>query len=87
MAHGGLTGRFDFAEELGAAQLIHATIAGETVIAHVSGATRLNGGEPVSFVIDPAQVQLFDASTGRRLAGEKGSVATSATGMRAVAPA
>ena len=87
MAPGGLSGRFDFAEELGAAQLIHATIAGETVIAHVSGATRLNGGEPVSFVVDPAQVQLFDVSTGRRLAGENGPAAAAVSGVRAMASA
>ncbi len=85
LAPGGVTGRFDFAEELGAAQLIHATIAGETAIAHIAGATRLAGGDPVSFVVDPAQVQLFDASTGRRLSGENGSVAASAPGVRDLA--
>jgi len=82
LVSGGLTGRFDFAEELGAAQLIHATIGGETAIAHVAGATRLAGGDPVSFVVDPAQVQLFDASTGRRLAGENMAVAADRKGVR-----
>ncbi len=85
LAPGGLTGRFDFAEELGAAQLIHATIAGETAIAHVAGATRLAGGEPVSFVVDPAQVQLFDASTGRRLSGENGPAEAVRPGVRDLA--
>ncbi|MDW6026563.1 sn-glycerol-3-phosphate ABC transporter ATP-binding protein UgpC [Mesorhizobium sp. BAC0120] len=67
---GGLSGRFDFVEELGAAQLVHGTFAGETIIAHVTDARRLLPGDPLSFKLAPDDIQLFDAETGRRMPGE-----------------
>ncbi|BCH23961.1 ABC transporter ATP-binding protein [Mesorhizobium sp. L-8-3] len=70
LAPNGLSGRFDFAEELGAAQLIHGTFAGETVVAHLSGSNHFSPGDPLSFRVAPSDVQLFDAETGHRLAGE-----------------
>ena len=72
LSPGGLSGRFDFAEELGAAQLIHGTFAGETVIAHLAGAGQFSPGAPLSFHVDASDIQLFDADTGHRLAGETG---------------
>ena len=72
LSPGGLSGRFDFAEELGAAQLIHGTFAGETVIAHLAGAGQLSPGAPLSFHVGASDIQLFDADTGHRLAGETG---------------
>ncbi|MGI6852251.1 sn-glycerol-3-phosphate ABC transporter ATP-binding protein UgpC [Mesorhizobium sp. 1B3] len=70
LAPNGLSGRFDFAEELGSAQLIHGTFAGETVIAHLADAGHLSPGDPLSFHVDPGNIQLFDADSGWRLAGE-----------------
>jgi sn-glycerol 3-phosphate transport system ATP-binding protein len=70
LAPDGLSGRFDFAEELGAAQLVHGSFAGESAIAHLTDAGHLSPGDPLSFRVDPADVQLFDADTGRRLPGE-----------------
>jgi sn-glycerol 3-phosphate transport system ATP-binding protein len=67
---GGLSGRFDFFEELGAAQLVHGTFAGETVIAHSTDAGRLTAGDPLSFKVAPADIHLFDTETGRRLLAE-----------------
>jgi sn-glycerol 3-phosphate transport system ATP-binding protein len=65
---GQLDGEFDFAEELGAARLLHGAVAGETVIAHVGGHEPFEPGERMRLAVDPADVQLFDAATGKRLA-------------------
>ena len=70
LAPGGLSGRYEFSEELGAAQLIHGTVAKSSVIAHVVGSSVRKAGEPLSFRVAPEHVQLFDQS-GRRLAGER----------------
>ena len=70
LATNGFSGRFDFAEELGAAQLIHGTFAGETVVAHLSGSNHFAPGDPLAFRVDPSDIQLFDTETGHRLAGE-----------------
>lgn len=74
IADSGLTGTFDFAEELGSARLVHCTFGDHSAIAHVAGASHFEPGEPVRFAIDPADVQLFDATAGRRLAGERSPV-------------
>jgi len=66
----GLSGHYDFSEELGAAQLIHGTVAKSSVIAHVVGSSMRKAGEPLSFRVAPEHVQLFDQG-GRRLSGEK----------------
>ena len=67
LAPGGLTGRFNFSEELGAARQLHCLVAGESVIAQVTGHAAFEMGEPVSLHVQPAALQLFDAQTGRRL--------------------
>jgi sn-glycerol 3-phosphate transport system ATP-binding protein len=63
----GLASEFDFAEELGAARLLHGSVAGETVIAHVSGHEHFEPGETMRLAVDPADVQLFASDTGKRL--------------------
>ena len=65
---GQLDGEFDFAEELGAARLLHGAVAGETVIAHVGGHEHFEPGERMRLGVDPGNVQLFAAATGKRLA-------------------
>jgi sn-glycerol 3-phosphate transport system ATP-binding protein len=67
----GLKGAFDFAEELGSARLVHGTVGDQMVVAHVDGHLHFEPGDPVQFKIEPSEVHLFDAATGRRLAGER----------------
>ena len=75
LGKGGFVGRYEFAEELGAAQLLHTSIAGASAIAHVAGVRQMAVGEPVGFRVEPMNVHLFDETTGRRLAGENRAVA------------
>ena len=63
----GLSGKFDFAEELGSAKLVHGIFAGKPLIAHVAGERAFAAGEPLSFAVDAADIHLFDIDTGRRL--------------------
>ncbi len=70
LAHDGLRVRFDFAEELGAARLLHATVADGSVVAHVAANGPLAAGQQLAFRIDPRDVHLFDKATGKRLAAE-----------------
>jgi sn-glycerol 3-phosphate transport system ATP-binding protein len=74
---GGITACFDFAEELGAARLIHTLVGNQSVVVQVAGDERLLPGAPIHMIIDPADVQLFDADSGRRLA-ERGAAVVSA---------
>jgi sn-glycerol 3-phosphate transport system ATP-binding protein len=62
-----LTARFDFAEELGSAKLLHSSFVGQTLVAHASTQAQLCASDPFPFSVDPADVQLFDADTGHRL--------------------
>jgi sn-glycerol 3-phosphate transport system ATP-binding protein len=84
---GQLDGEFDFAEELGAARLLHGAVAGETVIAHVAGREHFEPGERMRLTVDPADVQLFDAATGKRLAERIDGRAQRAAQRRAFASA
>jgi hypothetical protein len=72
-------------EELGAARQLH--VAGETVIAHVTGQEHFEPGEPMRLTIDPADVQLFDAGTGKRLAERPDATAARPRQRRAFASA
>ncbi len=65
---GGISGKFDFAEELGSARLVHGIFAGKPLVIHVSGHRPFGPGEALSVRIDPADIHLFDAESGRRLA-------------------
>ncbi|MRX36420.1 sn-glycerol-3-phosphate ABC transporter ATP-binding protein UgpC [Aminobacter sp. MDW-2] len=71
LGSGGLSGTYEFSEELGAAQLVHGTVAKSIVIAHIVGSSRRKAGEPLSFRVVPQHLQLFDHRSGRRLSGEK----------------
>jgi sn-glycerol 3-phosphate transport system ATP-binding protein len=72
---GGVEGRFEFAEELGAARLLHGAFAGQQAVAHVAAHDDIEAGDPVSFLVDPADLHLFDAESGKRLDGETRSAA------------
>ena len=69
-AHSGVTVHFEFSEELGASRLLHGALAGEMVAAISSADRLLTAGEKMGFLIDAADVQLFDAETLRRLPEE-----------------
>ena len=77
LAPGGISGSFEFAEELGSGKLMHCNFSGHTLIAHAFGDRSFQQGEAVSFQIGPSAVHLFDAETGKRLAeaGENGVAA------------
>ena len=83
----GLAGEFDFAEELGAARLLHGSVAGESVIAHVSGHEHFEPGETLKLSVEPADVQLFDIKTGRRLPESLEARTMRVPPRRALAPA
>jgi sn-glycerol 3-phosphate transport system ATP-binding protein len=71
VGQGNLVGTFEFAEELGAAQLLHCSLAGTVVIAQASGHNTAISNDSLSFAVDANNVHLFDKLTGRRLAGER----------------
>ena len=62
-----LKGQFDFAEEMGAARLLHGTFGGESVVANVADGVRRAAGEAMHISVDPADIQFFDSENGRRL--------------------
>ena len=62
-----LKGEFDFAEEMGAARLLHGTFGGETVVANVADVVRRAAGDALHISVDPADIQFFDSESGRRL--------------------
>jgi sn-glycerol 3-phosphate transport system ATP-binding protein len=63
----GLNVTFDFAEETGAAQLVHGDLAGTTVVAHVADGRGFAPRAGLRFHIAASDVHLFDGTTGRRL--------------------
>ncbi|MEO3388382.1 sn-glycerol-3-phosphate ABC transporter ATP-binding protein UgpC [Mesorhizobium sp. CAU 1741] len=78
LAAGGIRGTYEFAEELGAARLVHGLFGGHTLIAHMAGSRSFAVGEALSFVVDPSDVHLFDADSGRRLSETVDGVVTPA---------
>ncbi len=64
---GGISGKFDFAEELGSARLVHGTFAGKSLIAHVADGRVRMPGDLLTFAVNPSDIHLFDADSGRRL--------------------
>lgn len=73
---GPLSARFDFAEELGIAKLLHGSFGGQAMIVHVATRADLQPGQPFFFSVDPGDIQLFDADSGRRLEEVRAPVAT-----------
>jgi len=67
LAPGGFSARFDFAEELGSAQLLHGTVAGKSVTVQSTGNIGLKPGDPLPFAIAPHELHLF-AADGQRFA-------------------
>ncbi len=70
VGQGGLIGKYEFTEELGAARLLHCALAGTIMIAQVASNQSAAVDGDVPFMIRPSDVHLFDKTTGRRLAGE-----------------
>ncbi|MCO4055146.1 MAG: sn-glycerol-3-phosphate ABC transporter ATP-binding protein UgpC [Bosea sp.] len=64
----GMKARFDFAEELGLGQHIHAEIAGQPLVIHVDGRHPYRPGAAIGIDVSPQDLQLFDAVTGLRIA-------------------
>ena len=74
-ANGGLRGRVELVESLGADTLIYAQVApGHTLVARQGERTALRAGEVVSVEIDPNLLHFFDAK-GRTLRGQVEAVA------------
>lgn len=70
-AKGPFQARFEFAEELGAARLLHCTLGNESLVALADNGGNLASGDILSFSIDPSELHFFDADTGHRLEGEQ----------------
>jgi sn-glycerol 3-phosphate transport system ATP-binding protein len=62
-----LKASFDFAEELGVGQHIHAEIAGQPLIIHVDGRHPDRPGATLGIDVNPQDLQLFDAASGQRI--------------------
>ncbi len=63
----GLKASFDFAEELGVGQHIHAEVAGQPLVIHVDGRHTYSPGAVLTIDVFPRDLQLFDATTGIRI--------------------
>jgi sn-glycerol 3-phosphate transport system ATP-binding protein len=63
-----LKATFDFAEELGVGQHIHAEVAGSPVVIHVDDRRPYTSGDRLIIEVSPHDLQLFDSETGLRLA-------------------
>jgi sn-glycerol 3-phosphate transport system ATP-binding protein len=59
-----------FSEELGASHLLHCDLAGGSIVAAQSGEGQTTSGKEIQIHINPHDIQLFNASTGRRVAQE-----------------
>jgi sn-glycerol 3-phosphate transport system ATP-binding protein len=62
-----LRARFDFVEELGVGQHIHAEVAGHPLVIHVDGRHPYAAGAVLSIDLSPGDLQLFDATSSLRL--------------------
>jgi sn-glycerol 3-phosphate transport system ATP-binding protein len=64
-----LTLRADLGEMLGADTIVHGRVSegGPALLARLPGSVRIAMGDTVPLAIDPAQVHVFDAETGRRI--------------------
>ncbi|MCX7323141.1 MAG: sn-glycerol-3-phosphate ABC transporter ATP-binding protein UgpC [Hyphomicrobiales bacterium] len=66
--HSALKATFDFAEELGVGQHIHAEVAGSPVVIHVEDRRPYRSGDRLTIEVSAHDLQLFDSETGLRLA-------------------
>ena len=73
----GIKAALQFTEELGASRLLHAELGGSPVIALSSGFHGNQTQPALTLGINPADVQLFDVKSGRRIAGENPARVTS----------
>jgi sn-glycerol 3-phosphate transport system ATP-binding protein len=64
---GGIAGRIEMIEQLGADTLTHIAYAGGIVILRTPHESRHAIGDELTIRADPARVYLFDAGTGARL--------------------
>jgi sn-glycerol 3-phosphate transport system ATP-binding protein len=64
----GFKARFEFSEDLGSARLLHCSVDGQTAVAHVAAQEPPRAGAELRFHVDAADVHLFSADGGRRLA-------------------
>jgi sn-glycerol 3-phosphate transport system ATP-binding protein len=81
----GLAATVDFVEELGAARLVHATVAGEALVAQTPPSLALCPGAAVRLRAPAGDLHLFDAATGTRL--DEAGAATRPSGVAAAAMA
>ncbi|MCX7340066.1 MAG: sn-glycerol-3-phosphate ABC transporter ATP-binding protein UgpC [Hyphomicrobiales bacterium] len=65
---GTLKATFDFAEELGVGQHIHAEVAGSPIVIHVDGRHPYTYNDVLSIEVSPRDLQLFETKTGLRIA-------------------
>ena len=73
----GIKAALQFTEELGASRLLHAELGGSPVVALSSGFHVDQTQPSLTLGINPADVQLFDVKSGRRIAGEHPAWVTS----------
>ena len=62
-----LSARLLYAEDLGAARLLHCAVGDGELIVHTPNETRGRPGDTLRLAVDPANLHLFDAESGRRL--------------------
>ena len=67
-----LSTRLMYAEDLGAARLLHCFVGGEELIVHTQDEDGGRPGDLLRLSVDPAHVHLFDAESGRRLGAVAG---------------
>jgi sn-glycerol 3-phosphate transport system ATP-binding protein len=64
---GAITGRFEFAEELGSGRLYHFQFEDHTMTVLSADKHSFDAGQPVGLNADPAHVHIFDGDSGARL--------------------
>ena len=62
-----LSARLLYAEDLGAARLLHCAVGDGELIVHTPDETGDRPGDTLRLAVDPANLHLFDAESGRRL--------------------
>ncbi len=68
--HARLEGTVDVVEQMGAEDIVYASVGGKDVVASLPGGTGLRPGDPVVFSADPGEVHLFHPQTEERIAFE-----------------
>jgi ABC-type sugar transport system ATPase subunit len=86
-ASDGATGQVELVEQLGADALVAVATAAGVILAREHPDTRLEPGDGVRLVVDPAQAHLFATDTGIRLNPDDGVGHVDADGLAAMAQA